>query len=510
VKVRKVFGGPLMEIRRLMITWLARASAADTKQKKIFQAVTSACATIAETRLTEATAALRAHMRDTGITSEDLWSKLANAGEQHITEAAFCEYLTSLESVKFNMEHAQLATRKIETGGVGRRTFQGLLQAYYIVVKEIAITESFELTVKEKPLRKAALEEVFEALEGPRKDEKTGLQRVRGRSMNDGLVGWITLQGNDQGTEFLAEVEKPYFVCTAEIPMEASFSSGSELMRMLKVEEVLEFIEGPRTQTFPSGSRMKCKATADGKLGWITVKDRHGTELAAKTENHYVCVSTVAMTEDFDVKASDVKAVRKLAVDEVFMILEGPFEDESSRITRVRGRSAVDGSEGWITIKGNAGTVYAKAKKKSYVVTAEEVPLHKSFSSEGGKTIRMLRRDEALECIEGPKDEKYEPVTRVKCRASGDGQVGWLTVEGGGITSWTGAYEVLCVTPLRETRYGDSAAVRQLDIAERLDLFEGPMEVDGLMRMKCRAKSDGATGWVTFTDAEGNKTVESS
>ena len=58
-----------------------------------------------------------------------------------------------------------------------------------------------------KTLRRVGLDEIFEVLEGPRSDEKLGLTRIRGRSLNDGVVGWISVSGN-KGTPFLKEVRQ--------------------------------------------------------------------------------------------------------------------------------------------------------------------------------------------------------------------------------------------------------------------------------------------------------------
>ena len=58
---------------------------------------------------------------------------------------------------------------------------------------------------------------------------------------------------------------------------------------------------------------------------------------------------------------SPVDMTRALdAVDELFTITEGPTTEEGSSLERVKAKSAKDNLEGWITIKGNAGTVYAK------------------------------------------------------------------------------------------------------------------------------------------------------
>lgn len=254
-----------------------------------------------------------------------------------------------------------LVTRKLETGGIGRRAFMSFLQQYMVVVKEIAITSTFEINTKDKPIRRAELDEVFEVLEGPKVDEKIGLSRVRAKSMNDSIEGWISVKGNNQGKVFLSEVEKPFYRCTKEFPLQKEFSSGSEAVRPVKVEEILELIEGPRKEVFQNSLRMRGKAR-DGKTGWFTVKDKHGVELATKGTKHYVCTATVAMTDIFDIKTC--KVLKKLSVDDVFILMEGPTEDKDAGLVRVKGKLIKDDIEGWVTIQGNAGTKYAKVNEK--------------------------------------------------------------------------------------------------------------------------------------------------
>jgi hypothetical protein len=71
------------------------------------------------------------------------------------------------------------------------------VQKHLKVTKDIAITTSFDVIgCKDKPVRKAECEEVFEVLEGPKKDEASGLDRVKVKALTDGVVGWASVKGN--------------------------------------------------------------------------------------------------------------------------------------------------------------------------------------------------------------------------------------------------------------------------------------------------------------------------
>merc|ERR1712014_557286 len=101
---------------------------------------------------------------------------------------------------------------------------------------------------------------VLEVLEGPATDEKSGLVRVRAKSVFDGTEGWVTVKGN-QGTPFLEECNKVYYCCKkAEALLQKDFKSGSETIRTLVEDEVLELIEGPRKEVLPNAQRGRLKA----------------------------------------------------------------------------------------------------------------------------------------------------------------------------------------------------------------------------------------------------------
>merc|ERR1719382_186502 len=131
-------------------------------------------------------------------------------------------------------------------------------------------------------------------------------------------------------------------------------------------------------------------------MGWFTARDRTGAVYAEADSKYYSCTSGVAMTDVRDIK--DCKVLRKLAVGELFTVEEGPVEEKEAGITRVQGKSVKDEKVGWITIKGNAGTVFAEPSAKHYCVV-EDTPLSKQFKTDGveGDEIRTLAKGEAMQ-----------------------------------------------------------------------------------------------------------------
>merc|ERR1712151_453737 len=184
--------------------------------------------------------------------------------------------------------------------------------------------------------------------------------------------------------------DKIFFQCRkADVALTEKFDSGSSAVRTLVEEELLELLEGPRTEMLPDAQRGRVKTSKDEKIGWITFRDRHEVVFAEANAKLYTCSASVAMTDGEDIKSC--KVIRKLAVNEFFEASGPAVDDASTGVTRLPGKALSDGKEGWITLKGNAGTVYAEAAAKYYTVR-KEVMMEKRFQSAGaaGESIRQM------------------------------------------------------------------------------------------------------------------------
>jgi len=426
--------------------------------------------------------ALRADVQKRGITLDKLFEEVGN-GEDRISEEAFYRHLQTLDCLSLKAEHCRLLFRHIEQGGMGKRKFLSFLQQYFAVVKPIAVTNEFEVS-KAKTIRKANIDEVLEVTEGPCTDPKVGLTRIKGKSLSDSIEGWVSVRGN-QGTPFLQEVEKPFYSCTEEIELMSEFKGENvSYIRTLKADEVLELLEGPRKEVFEPALRLRGKAP-DGEIGWLTVRDKKGTVFAEVDDKLYACSTSVAMTNNLDIK--ECKVVRKLAVGELFTVVEGPVEEKEANITRVKGRCLKDDQEGWVTVKGNAGTTYASPSTTHYKVI-REVRLQKTFASETAEAVRELQKDEALR----------------------DGTVGWITLKGENVKPWSPYYKCVVSMQLYDSPSSDGAAVvREIAIGETLEILEGPVDDNKELRMKARAEKDNAIGWATIRGSDGKQFLQS-
>jgi len=267
----------------------------------------------------------------------------------------------------------------------------------------------------------------------------------------------------------------------------------------LKDGEIIELVEGPKKQAIEPALRARGKASKGGETGWFTVKDHRGVYAEADSKLYNV-VGTVAMTDDLDIK--NCKVLRKLNEGELFTLLEGPTEDNG--VSRVKATCAKDGKEGWITVKGNAGTVYAEPSVKIMQVV-KETSLQKGFSSKL-EAIRTLEVGESIEIVDKPKEEPIPPEVRVKGKAVEDGAVGWITLAAGCVRPWSPMYKCKVVTQIHDAITIEGASVvRDLVLNEVVELLEGPKREGTALRMRARAEKDGAVGWVTIKDGDGKQ-----
>lgn len=135
---------------------------------------------------------------------------------------------------------------------------------------------------------------------------------------------------------------------------------------------------------------------------------------------YYTCIKSTVMSEELSIKS---KQVRRLELGAVLEALEGPRNEEVAKLVRLRCRAS-DGTEGWVTYKGNQGTTFLEPGGQKYVcLQATEITEALDVSS---TSIRMLAEGELIEVTEFEK--KDGDVTRIKGKAKSDGVHGWITI----------------------------------------------------------------------------------
>jgi predicted nucleic acid-binding Zn-ribbon protein len=176
------------------------------KSSKMLSTVKSKCASLVNPKMESTGDAIRAYAMSKKLSGEALFDELKDGDK--ITEEAFAKLVASLPDSPASSEIAKLICQKLGKDGISKDTFMGYVVIYYKVTTTIAFTDVMD--IKEcKTLRKASIGEVLEMIEGPVKDESSGVTRIRAKACKEPpCEGWVTLAGN-QGSHFLEKTKKP-------------------------------------------------------------------------------------------------------------------------------------------------------------------------------------------------------------------------------------------------------------------------------------------------------------
>lgn len=122
------------------------------------------------------------------------------------------------------------------------------------------------------------------------------------------------------------------------------------------------------------------------------------------------------------------KLVRKLDVNEILELLEGPIK-EITKVVRVKCRALKDSAIGWTTSTGSNGVLFVEQKRVHFQVKSSTT-LTDVLSAKTCTTIRQLKEGELIEVFVWEKTDPTTGLKRLKGRALKDGAVGWATVVG--------------------------------------------------------------------------------
>jgi hypothetical protein len=288
--------------------------------------------------------------------------------------------------------------------------------------------------------------------------------------------------------------------------MHQKFDEASPKIRDLHVDEVFELLEGPREEAVSSEVHLKISTSTDPLQGWVTIRDTAGSTFASQYEDVYVCKSTIAMTDEFDIKKC--KVLRKVSIGEALILLpEQDGQSDEKGIQRRKFRGTHDAREGWVTLKGNQGTVYVEPSKSHFKVETEMV-LREGLNT-GSSELRKLSIGEILHGLEAPKEVRPDAKLGVRARSLEDGKAGWVCFASGPsppLRPWRAAYTCKAAVALTPTLAAkDADTVGQAKPGDTFEVVEGP-SVDtatGLRRIHCATAADGVVGWATLRSSDG-------
>jgi len=501
----------LLEARVELTKLTSRIAASERKCKAATEASLTAYVKVVKTATSQARNTVRTAARALGKTPDELFAKCGAGSNRTLTEAQFTKFVGTLKEAKLTPEQVSLVYHEFGPHGLRMPGFAKLLQEFCKCEREIAVTQGFEIG-SATTVRRLEKGELFEVLEGPKEDAENQLARVRGRAVRDGAAGWVTMKGN-QGAPFLRPREKPFLWACAPAALVEKADDTSAVVRDLQTDEVLELLEGPRELVAGSELFLNGKASKDGAVGWIMLRDLVGTTYASTSKTLYVCKSTIAMTDVLELEKC--KVLKKVEVGETLEMIGGEEQKTGAdaAIVRLKFRSMSDGKEGWVTLRGNQGTVFVELSKSHYVVQ-KELTLRESSDGASG-AVRRLEVGEAFEGEDAPKEVRPEPKMCLRARALEDGKTGWVSFIAGPQTTpvrpWVPKYTckvTVTFTPALAAKGAE--AVRTAEPGETFEAIEGPAydASTGLRRVRCATAADGVIGWATLRGSDGRVLLE--
>eukprot|EP00927_Polykrikos_kofoidii_P057621 TRINITY_DN5177_c0_g1_i4.p1 TRINITY_DN5177_c0_g1~~TRINITY_DN5177_c0_g1_i4.p1 ORF type:complete len:1994 (-),score=547.82 TRINITY_DN5177_c0_g1_i4:85-6066(-) len=303
-------------------------------------------------------------------------------------------------------------------GNQGTPFLEACPKPYLCCEAEVRVSIAFETTSGE--VRVARAGEVFEVIEGPRKEPPLEIKRLRGKAKKDGKTGWVTLK-DAIGTEHFDAAK--LLVCKQNVALTTTFDiSEGKAIRKLDVGETLEQLGEEQKDDKKNLFRVRARTTSDKIEGWLTLKGNQGTAYAELTEKLFTCRKSTPLEARV---ASGSSSLRTIEAGEVFEMTDGPKAETKEGANRIRGRILSDGTEGWFTIVPKAVVSWSPQYK-----CVSSTVLHDGMDIKESTIVRKLEPGERLKALSSPRLEVGAGILRVRVRAEYDGKVGFASIRG--------------------------------------------------------------------------------
>eukprot|EP00931_Biecheleriopsis_adriatica_P025093 TRINITY_DN154_c0_g1_i8.p1 TRINITY_DN154_c0_g1~~TRINITY_DN154_c0_g1_i8.p1 ORF type:complete len:2005 (-),score=792.65 TRINITY_DN154_c0_g1_i8:106-6120(-) len=143
---------------------------------------------------------------------------------------------------------------------------------HYVCTSPVQLEKSF--ASGSTGVREIEEGEAFEALENPKSEKKEGIERVRGRTLSDGVQGWITLSSKS------FTPWSPMYNCVQSTVLNDGLEiKDAKALRKLEPGEVLEALQSPILEKSAGLLRIRVRAKKDNVVGYATVRGNQGTLL---------------------------------------------------------------------------------------------------------------------------------------------------------------------------------------------------------------------------------------
>jgi len=157
-----------------------------------------------------------------------------------------------------------------------------------------------------------------------------------------------------------------------------------------------------------------------------SVKELSKEHLEQLGKVSYRCLKRALVTDIIDIKSC--KKLKTLEPEEIVAVVDKHVMCEKTGLTRVKGKTS-DGTEGYVTIKGNKNSIYLKFQQSCYKVIKETV-FTDCFEMKNFKVLRRLREGDYLRELSHPQLEEKSGLYRMKAQSVEDNEIGWVTLKG--------------------------------------------------------------------------------
>lgn len=329
----------------------------------------------------QALSAVRAAMTAKGKQAEAIFEEI-NGGNA-LSFDSFVGFLKGLEGLEELLAAEGEAERLFadvagsKESQIEKEAFLELIRMYYKCVKGTVLSE--DISIKAKTIRRLVEGEVLEVLEGPSKEDGANVQRVRCLAVQDGATGWATIAGN-QGTPFLVQGGN-VLCCVQAVDITEQGPALPE-----EKSSASETAEKPESAEKPEGESAAAEVVVDGdeeeKKDEEDKKPSKADEVVVDGDEEEKPAKEMVVDADEEPKAAaskepkaseasapereQVKVVRRLAVGEVFEVLEFQRKDKEKDgedlTRRARGKAKSDGASGWVTIVDKDGNALLEVR----------------------------------------------------------------------------------------------------------------------------------------------------
>eukprot|EP00931_Biecheleriopsis_adriatica_P050407 TRINITY_DN29181_c0_g1_i1.p1 TRINITY_DN29181_c0_g1~~TRINITY_DN29181_c0_g1_i1.p1 ORF type:complete len:1018 (+),score=299.85 TRINITY_DN29181_c0_g1_i1:144-3197(+) len=247
--------------------------------------------------------------------------------------------------------------REIDLNGDGKIDQQEFLRFFSIVDKNLEEEVPAVVEVEQLALEDADETEVLKEKE----EKKDVLKAVALTSevLTDLFQSLLAEGSENLSKDTLSQMMRSYYKVAHESIMTEDLQvTGENSIREVKVDEVLEVLEGPVRDEGMKVMRLKCRAIADDREGWLSIKGNKGTTYLEEQLALYRVVRDTKLTTSFE--KEDSAEGRKLLGCEVIEVVEWPKKHEDSGLTRMKVQALNDGAVGWMTQAGKDGDIFAE------------------------------------------------------------------------------------------------------------------------------------------------------